>query len=258
MKPLKYKTYSRNGIVIHYSEPTSKDAYMQVAHEFLQSLMKEFAELSMKSFRPRIGADNFPFMYSERRLDSVVLPALSNICDGVVLTELPVKRKKANNHVKSEHGRLDYWCIYGGYTFAIEMKGTHDRFDCDTIRENSVMKRWGKMIEQLKDVESECKAMTENTKGVIRLGLHFISSWANKEPNEELVDDYRENAQGYLRAFTEQISERYDDKPETNPSYAADWIIPDDMVYHWNNATYTGVMLYAKVFEPVLHKCHEQ
>ena len=71
------------------SEPTSKDAYMQVAHEFLQSLMKEFAVLSMKSFRPRIGADNFPFMYSERRLDSVVCKYAFENVPGIALKTIP-------------------------------------------------------------------------------------------------------------------------------------------------------------------------
>lgn len=254
MKPFEYKTYSREGIYINYSEATDDADYMKVAHQFLRSLMKEFAALSMKSFRPRIGADNLPYMYTERRLDSVVLPALSNICDGVVLTELPVKRKKANNHVKSEHGRLDYWCVYKGYTFAIEMKGTHARFDCDTVRENSVLKRWDKMIEQLKDVKSDCEKMTENTKGIIRLGLHFVSSWSPCEPNEEEVEKYRRGIKADLGRFCDKISERFNDDIEHNPSFAAAWVIPDDMVYWWIDVTYPGVMLFAKVLEPLEHK----
>ena len=254
MKPFKYKSYSRDDIRIRYSDYAGKKEHLRVTHAFLQSLMKEFAVLSRMSFKPKIGANNLAYMYSERRLDSVVLPALSHICGGVVLTELPVQRKKANYHVKTKHGRLDYWCVYRGYTFVIEMKGSHDKFEMDWYREDSAMQQWEKMIAQLKDVKAECEKMTENTKGVIRLGLHFISSWADKEPAEEMVEHYRKNVQGYLQAFCGQVAERFGDEPDYLPTYAAAWVIPDEMVYHWLDVTYPGVMLFAKAFEPVPHK----
>ncbi len=258
MKPFKYETYNYGDIKICSSLRTSEDDYMIIAHQFLQNLMKEFAFLSEKSFNIEYEAINMPYMYSERRLDSVVLPALSKICDGLVLTELPVQRRKGNNHIKSLHGRLDYWCIYGGYTFAIEMKGTRDRLDCGTIRENSVLKRWGKMIEQLRDVKNECENMQEKTRGIIRLGLHFISSWAPNEPFNEQVDEYRDKLSWNLDAFSEHLSERYDDNPDFNPSFAAAWYIPDKMIYYNKaNETYPGVMLYAKIFSPLNHKSHE-
>ena len=109
MSPFEYNTYNNNDIKIRYSTRTSDEEYMVVAHKFLQKLMKEFARLSMKCFSVEYQAFNMPFYYSERRLDSVVLPALSNICDGIVLTELPVERKdrKTGEFIGSGYGRAD-------------------------------------------------------------------------------------------------------------------------------------------------------
>ena len=140
MDPLVFKNYSWNGIKIHYSERTDDNDYMVKAHEFLYQLMKEFARLCRLSYRPRMRADYFPYIYTERRLDSAVLPALSHICDGVVLTELPVERQGSLEDDTTHHGRVDYWCIFGGYTFVIEMKGTQAIFKGNKVstREHSV------------------------------------------------------------------------------------------------------------------------
>ena len=83
MSPFEYNTYTEDDIKIRYSVRTSDEDYMRAAHRFLQKLMQEFARLSMKCYRPEYEAYKMPFSYSERRLDSVVLPALSNICDGM-------------------------------------------------------------------------------------------------------------------------------------------------------------------------------
>ena len=254
MKPFEFKSFSVEESKVYYSVVQQDEDYQTVTNEFLKKLLKEFARLSMKSFRPRIGAANFAYMYSERRLDSVVLPALSNICDGVVLTELPVIRKKSKRKVKSEHGRADYWCIYKGYTFVIEMKGSRDRLDCPAVRENSIIKRWGTMIEQLIDIQETCENLEENTKGVIRLGLHFISSWSPAEPTQDEIEDYRTLAlNNHINAICNEIATRHR-KPEYEPSFAALWQIPEKMVLYYEDVTYPGVMLIAKVFEPIANE----
>lgn len=250
MKPFEFTSYRHDGIVIKSSVRTSDEEYMVVAYKFLNKLMREFARLSKLAFQPQIGADNLSYMFSERRLDSVVLPALSTICKGLVLTELPVERKVSKDEVKSPHGRADYWCIFQDYTFVIEMKGSHDRYDCATIRENSIFKRWGTMVEQLRDISEQCRQMTENTKGVIRLGLHFISSWSPVAPEADDIKQYRRDAKKYANAFCLEIAKRHK-KADYIPSFTAIWIIPDEMVNYWTDATYPGVLLIAKVFKPI-------
>ena len=252
MDPFSFRTFSKDGIEIRSSIIDSKDEYMNVAYEILHRLLFQFAKLSMKAYRPRKNAYNLPYMYSERRLDSVVTPALSDICDGLVLTEMPAVRKKSKKRIKSKHGRVDYWCIFKGYTFVIEMKGSHDRFDCETVREYSLIRRWGKMIEQLNEVAEECELMEEKTKGVIRLGLHFVSSWSPKVFSNKRVEEYREGCDCDLNVICDSLATCCNTAGGA-PTYAAVWLIPDKMVY-WKDATYPGVMLIAKAFEDIKHK----
>lgn len=257
MDPLVFKNYSWNGIKIHYSERTDDNDYMVKAHEFLYQLMKEFARLCRLSYRPRMRADYFPYIYTERRLDSAVLPALSHICDGVVLTELPVERQGSLEDDTTHHGRVDYWCIFGGYTFVIEMKGTQAIFKGNKVstREHSVKGRWRKMIEQLQNVEDDCKYnLLENTKGIIRLGLHFITSVADIEPDWDDVAEYRETIDDRMERMRRDIAKRFNYKLDYTPNFAAAWLIPDDMISSNPYATYPGVMLFAKVFEDMPHK----
>jgi hypothetical protein len=257
MEPLVFNNYSWDGIKIHFSEPTDDKDYMVKAHEFLQKLMKEFARLSRLSYRPRLGAVYFPYIYTERRLDSVVLPALSYICDGVVLTELPVERKISPEDDSMHHGRVDYWCIYKGYTFVIEMKGTRAIFKGNKVntREHSVKGRWRKMIEQLINVEEDCRnTLIENTKGIIRLGLHFITSVADIEPDWDDVAEYRDTIDERMERMRRDIARRFNYKLDFTPNFAAAWLIPDDMISSNPDATYPGVMLFAKVFEDLPHE----
>jgi hypothetical protein len=257
MEPLVFNNYSWDGIKIHFSEPTDDKDYMVKAHEFLQKLMKEFARLSRLSYRPRLGAVYFPYIYTERRLDSVVLPALSYICDGVVLTELPVERKISPEDDSVHHGRVDYWCIYKGYTFVIEMKGTRAIFKGNIVntREHSVKGRWRKMIEQLINVEEDCRnTLIENTKGIIRLGLHFITSVADIEPDWDDIAEYRETIDERMERMRRDIAKRFNYKLDYTPNFAAAWLIPDDMISSNPDATYPGVMLFAKVFEDLPHE----
>jgi len=173
MTPFSYKTFTEDDIKIRYSARLSDDDYMKAAHRFLQKLMKEFARLSMKCYRPEYESYNMPFYYSERRLDSVVLPALSNICDGIVLTEMPVERKerKTGETIGNGHGRADYWCIFDGYTFIIEMKGSHARVGANyKIRKNSVVNRWKSMVDQL---ESENRTLSQINREMYDLACDF-------------------------------------------------------------------------------------
>lgn len=249
-----YKSYRHDGIVIKSSVRTSDDEYMIVAHDFLQKLFREFARLCMQCYRPDMNAAYMPYYFSERRLDTAILPALSKICDGVVLTELPVVREESGEVVGSGHGRLDYWCIYRGYTFVIEMKGTRAQVD-GCVREHSVKQRWGTMIKQLENVKAECHYNEETTKGVIRLGLHFISAFSPEPMCDSDVRAYRRDIKNTLNTFCQEITKKHH-KSAYTPTYAAAWLIPDDMVCADGERTYPGVMLLAKVFKDIKHKNH--
>ena len=67
----------------------------------MKYLMLEMAHLSLKFDNNRFDSFTPPYLYTERRLDSILLPALSKLCNGLVLTEMPVTRVSYDeNHQK--------------------------------------------------------------------------------------------------------------------------------------------------------------
>ena len=67
----------------------------QIAKEFVEELfylLSKYSAMFCKNGNVKYKFCDLPYAYSERRLDSVLLPALSKLCNGVVLTELPINR----------------------------------------------------------------------------------------------------------------------------------------------------------------------
>ncbi|MBQ1677004.1 MAG: hypothetical protein II065_06185, partial [Bacteroidaceae bacterium] len=162
-----------------------------IAKELIENLFFDMAKLSTKYCN-----DTFcylPYTYSERRLDSVLLPALSKLCNSMVLVEVPAIRECANRrfNVEKSNGRIDYWCIYKNYSFVIELKHSFDCFTTDKTRERNLTSRWVKMHEQLQSLKKAIKNFGEGTKGVIRIGLHTITSYSDKEPDNQLLKAFK-------------------------------------------------------------------
>lgn len=147
-----------------------------IAKELIENLFFDMAKLSTKY------CCYLPYTYSERRLDSVLLPALSKLCNSMVLVEVPAIRECANGrfNVEKSNGRIDYWCIYKNYSFVIELKHSFDCFTTNSTKEDRVVSRWIEMHKQLQSLKKDVKGYTEKTKGVIRIGLHMITSYSKK------------------------------------------------------------------------------
>ncbi len=124
-----------------------------VAKDLVNNLFFDMAKLCTKYSNETFC--DLPYTYRERQLDSVLLPALSKICNSMVFAELPVKRECNNRHfnIEESSGRLDYWCIYKGYRFVIELKHSYDCFTTPNTREEVVTERWLKMNEQLQSLD---------------------------------------------------------------------------------------------------------
>ncbi|MCQ2148045.1 MAG: hypothetical protein MJZ16_11085 [Bacteroidales bacterium] len=227
-----YKTYSQMGIEIKYN-PCNKEKDEEVlAFEFINRIFKEFAKGCLLFYKPRRGLIDMPYYYSERRFDSVVLPVLHNLCNGLVLTELPVERidRKTKEVIGSGHGRVDYWCIYRGYTFVIEMKRTLHNLNGTTIRQHSMIERWQEMHDQLETAREDLKGYTEKTKGIIPIGLHFVTTRTNSTEclNEESYYDYMESCEELIDEFKDSLANPSVGK-KVKPDYSAAWLIPKNV-----------------------------
>ena len=187
---------------------------------------------------------DLPYTYSERQLDSVILPTLSQLCGGLVLAELPVDRVvKSEDGSSFSSGRVDYWCIYRGYTFVIEVKHSYDGIKNNITRQDT-LQCWETMVgSQLKSIRKTIRqCCEEKTRGVIRLGLHFITSYSISRPSHELIRNYRLDLPEILRRLTRDMG-----KVATAPNFACAWEIPWEYVRVNTTETYCGLIVIAKI-----------
>lgn len=235
------KLVTRNSGPITIKELSNSDISdnQSMGYEFIRKLFMEFAKESYRYGHNKYGFIMYPHHYSEKQLSSVLTPILHKLCNGFVMAELPVIRKDSDNI-----GWVDYWCIYKNYTIVIEVKHSKDILDTATIRQNSIVRRWGKMKKQLEDIYNEIKSFEEKTEGVIRIGLHFISSYSNKEYEESSALSYRNNIKETLTKFNKRLKS----------DYTGCWLIPEDSSCRWDGLAFPGVLLMGRILAPVKHK----
>lgn len=219
----------------------SKD--FKVAEELIESLFCEMAKLCTK-----YSKNNFyePYTYRERQLDSVLLPALSIICDSMVFAEYPARRQCSNRrfHVDEHSGRIDYWCIYKDYSFVIELKHSYDCFATPRTRKDKVTSRWIKMNEQLQSIEKEIKDYDDGTKGVVRIGLHIVTSYSDKHPDNNLIEKFRDSVIPTFDRFQKDLSKPY---YSLKPNLIICWTIPEKIVLN-SAQTFPGLWAIVKIY----------
>lgn len=221
-----------------------------VAKEFVENVFYDMTKRCAKYSNDTVH--DLPYTYKERTLDSVLLPALSKLCDGMVLTELPVKRQFDNRRfqITPYTGRIDYWCIYKGYSFVIELKHSYDCFTTTTTREDKVTDLWITMNEQLQSVGKDIKQYVESTMGVIRLGLHIITSYSDKAPSSSLINQFKNSIPEAIERFQCDLSRRY---RSLKPDLLICWKIPARIVMK-EQPTFPGLWVIAKIYPAVSHK----
>ena len=233
-------------------EEKEDEAYI-IAKRLVENLFFQMSEQSTK-FCNDVFCD-LPYTYTERRLDSVLLPTLSKMCNSIVLTEYPVNRTQQED---SSVGRIDYWCIYEGYSFVIELKQSYDNIRAEHTKKDKLTERWHEMIKQLDSVKKEIQGFGEKTKGVIRLGLHIITS-CDKE------DNVNDNKDPFDRKTIEKIAIRLrtdigETTPRRKPEILICWKIPQNIVEQgakWE-LVFPGLWAVAKIYPPIRHKGAKQ
>ena len=243
MKLIDYETarlISRKSqkVVIKELNNLSLAPEQEIGYEFIRLLFMEFAKESIRFGNNRYDFLMYPHFFRERQLSSVITPILYRLCKGFVLAELPVHRNDSDNTCWA-----DYWCIYKNYTFIIEMKHSRDILDTDSIREDSIVGRWKQMKKQLSSVKNEIRLFEEKTEGVIRIGLHFISSKSNKELDQSNIKSYQSKTKERLIRFGKKLK----------PDYAGCWLVPEKTV-NFEGLAYPGVLLMGKIYSPIPHK----
>lgn len=261
---LKYRNTTIRKESYRISNPIYNSEEYLVYYDFVKKILIGFAEQSMNLNSTKYDIIDFPFLYTERRLDSVILPILSSLCKGLVLTEYPVNRKKVNRRNEDEdnnisRGRIDYWCIYKDYSFVIELKHSYDCITTKNTRKEKLIDRWIYMnSEQLNTIKSDIKKFTEKTKGVIRLPLHFITTYARMQnDNNTIFNNNQEINETFDRILKDVIIDTTNGKrikrPQLVPDFIALWKINPTLSENFNEI-YPGVILLSKFYEPIMHE----
>ena len=125
---MKYRKTRINNQDFVISQHEGESEHQIVAYEFVKKLLLGVSQHFLKFYSTKYDFVDFPFTYRERQLDSLILPCISFLCNGIAIAEYPVSRncKHDDGEKYDTQGRIDYWCIYKGFTFVIEVKHSYD------------------------------------------------------------------------------------------------------------------------------------
>jgi hypothetical protein len=146
MSTLKFRHTTINSQEFLFSTKENKEESYLVAYNLVRNLLIGVAKRARVFCSNKYDFADYPFTYRERQLDSILLPELSKLCNGYVFTEYPVTRncKTKGLEANNSKGRIDYWCIYKGYSFAIELKHSYDNYNTEKTKEET-LRRWKTM-----------------------------------------------------------------------------------------------------------------
>ncbi|SMO41273.1 hypothetical protein SAMN06269117_10389 [Balnearium lithotrophicum] len=194
----KFENLGKNGKVYFKSELKGKSS--RILNEFLLESLKNFANVSMNFVRQDL--EDFPFIYGEKTLPSVLIPAFRMASkEKIVFSEYPVDREKltdrSTNGSKEKIGRVDYFIFHNGLEIIVETKfswisynSLKLEFNLDKSIKKELFTLLGKAIEQIRSVKWE---------GVEKLVLmvvpiyYAISSKKDVKVFKEIKGDLIEN-----------------------------------------------------------------
>lgn len=234
-----------------FSAKESNEEYYKISYELTKKLFIGMSIHALVFNSTKYNIYEPPFLFRERQLDTLIMPVLASLSKGLAFAEYPITRnsRKKGMEIEDSQGRIDYWCIYKDYSFVIEVKHSYDNFATSSTNDERLLQRWRTMnIVQLDNIKDVIKQFEEKTKGVIRLGLHFVTSRSStKEP---------ENArETFISQEREMLNRLYKDlKTITPPDFMSVWELNNKMVYYEDNRAFPGLIILAKFFKDIKHK----
>lgn len=248
---MKYRHLKIDSQSFLFSAKESNEEYYRVAYELTKKLFVGMSKHALAFNSKKYNFYEPPFLFRERQFDTLIMPVLNSLCKGLAFAEYPMTRnsRKKGLEIEDSQGRIDYWCIYKDYSFVIEVKHSYDNFATSSTNDERLLQRWRTMnIVQLDNIKNEIKHFEERTKGVIRLGLHFITSHSGTK----LKENVRET---FISQECEMLTRLYVDlKGITPPDFMSVWELDDDMVCYDNDRAYPGLIVMAKFFKDIKHK----
>lgn len=207
---------------ILFSNIDDTKVHLKVIDAFLKDLFPLFAKKCLPSIFNEYNYVQAPYLFKERQLDTALLPALYEICDGHVFAEQPVHR--IDERFGESSGRADYWCMYKGYSLLIEVKHTYISLKNVGKWSDSghPKKTWKVMTEyQMSSVREDLNNFEEDRKGIIRIALEFVALKEGSDFKQEKCGE-----KGVPRDVINELASA----PKPAPNYVAAWYIKPEIV----------------------------
>jgi hypothetical protein len=162
-----------------YTKDFLKDGNgVRSTRKFLQTIIKLFAE---ESFQFYDYWGEFPFIYSEKQVNSVVIPAIHKYTNNIWL-EQPFKKTKGNQRF------LDIATTKGKNIYLIELKHSWNS------KNNNIAKytdnEWEKAIEQIKDINRETIGNYFNYEdyNIFKIALMVMPTYISNKINHNILN----------------------------------------------------------------------
>ena len=230
------KPLGKKGYLYLYSELQGE--FSKNLQKFLFDVLSNFAGYSMRYVRSDLY--EFPFLYKERTLSSVLIPSFQNASDsGVVLAEVPIVRKSRN---EKHGGRIDYVVRHKHRNILIEVK--HCWVSYNSIKNGVEAKNY--FTKKIKEVLKQIKSIdAEDWENYIKVALIVapvykvfnsypmkdgnITTKFKKEVNTETIDEFFESFYDKLLDY----SSRFLPRKEKIYPFIAQWYIPKFFEYYF-------------------------
>lgn len=208
---------------------------MRNAKSLLKDLSIEFAKRSRMFFD---ASGDLPYIYREKQLHSILVPALWDLSD-LVMTELPVYRLSNSNKDK-KFGWVDYLVKKGNTVFLIELKHSYFGYHAKELRKTS-LKEWNTAIEQINNIEKPEQFRINSNDNVVAIALNIITTYSSNFHKSNSIKEC-------INIYNEKIEETFsNDKPD----FVANWSVHKEMLvtYEYTNGeeSYPYVHIVAQV-----------
>jgi hypothetical protein len=174
--------------------------------KFFQTFCYEFASYST-NYHEKLG--EFPFIYGERSLTSIVLPSLikSDANGALVFMEQPFKK------LGKVQRFLDFYVHHGDNLYLIEMKYRWNAYRTDDFNKRTIT-RWRECLEQIDDLDQksikEHICDTDAYKNIFKVALLVMPVYINQKNEFELSDTY-EKSDEYLKLVEKNFCEKVEE-----------------------------------------------
>jgi len=187
-----------------------------ITKDLLENMVIEFARISSKFYE---AVSEFPFVYSEKQMGSVLIPALLNSADAVFQEQPAIRKLKGK---KENYGWIDYWVLSRNITFLIELK--QHGFSANAQNVNAgAQNKWSKAIDQIKSIKkSEAQDLTIGNKAC-KVALQIMPIWQHGSDNDSLALEIlpKEDVGKFLMTSRKELNPQ--------PHWSAVWYLHDTL-----------------------------